>query len=137
MTALWRSPRRRAGTSALRDRGSTTVEMTLWTAGLLLAITCAVQASVWGLAQLAARYAANHALQTTRVYGGTANSGTIDAAAVLNQIDPKLLTGTQIQVTRGAGTATVTITGNALRVLPLVTVPVRASVSAPVEEPGP
>jgi Flp pilus assembly protein TadG len=120
-----------------RDRGSTTVETVLWFSGLMLAIACAVQATLWGLAYLAASYAANHAVQTTRVYQATASAGHTDATTVLNQIDAKLITGTQVSVNRDANTATVTITGIAIRVLPFISIPVTVTVSAPVEATGP
>jgi len=55
----------------------------------------------------------------------------------LNGAAPKLITGTQIRVNRDANTATVTITGTAIRVLPFLSVPVTVTVSAPVEATTP
>lgn len=116
------------------DRGSTSVEMVGYTAIMLFSLLVGVQATVWGLAELACRYAANHALQTTRVEGGGADTGTADAYAVLDNVDANLVTGAEATATRDATTATVTIRGTALRIIPFLALPVGTTVSAPVEE---
>jgi hypothetical protein len=108
-----------------------------YTAVMLFALLVGVQAAVWGLAELACRYAANHALQTTRVQGGTADAGQSDAATVLAQVNGNLVTGPSVSATRGPATATVTVKGSALRVIPFVTLPVGTTVTGPVETLGP
>src|SRR4051812_8184086 len=95
-----RLPRSRPGGRLRGDRGSTTVEMTLWSLGFLLCLTCAVQGAVWCLAELAAHHAANQAVQTTRVHGGTATAGHDQAVTVLIAIDGHLLTDPTVTVTR-------------------------------------
>jgi hypothetical protein len=115
------------------DRGSTSVEMVGYTAVMLFALLVGVQAAMWGLAELACRYAANHALQTTRVEGGTAAAGQTDAATVLAQVNTNLVTDSTIQTSRGPGTATVTVKGRAVQVIPFLTLTVGTTVSAPVE----
>lgn len=135
MTQATRRPR----AAAIRwwrrpDRGSTSVEMVGYTAIMLFALLVGVQASAWGLAELACRYAASHALQTTRVEGGTAAAGESDAHAVLDQVNANLVTGVQTTASRDATTATVTIRGTALRIVPFLSLPVGATLSAPVED---
>ncbi len=115
------------------DRGSTTVEMVGYFAVMLAALLVGVQAAAWGLAELACRYAANHALQTTRVQGGTAGAGVSDAGTVLDAVDGNLVTGARIQAIRGPDTATVTVSGTAIVVIPFLHLPVAATVTAPVE----
>jgi len=108
-----------------------------YTAVMLATLLIAVQATVWGLAELACRYAANHALQVTRVQGGTAAAGESDAATVLDAVNANLVTNSNIRADRGATTATVTVKAHALQVLPFLTLPVGATVSAPVETLNP
>ena len=119
------------------DRGSTSVEMVGYTAVMLAALLGGVQAAAWGLAELACRYAANHALQVTRVQGGSADAGRADAATVLAQVNGNLVTQPQFSASRGPATATVTVKGNALRVIPFLSLPVGATVTGPVETLGP
>jgi hypothetical protein len=111
--------------------------MVAYTAVMLATLLIAVQVAVWGLAQLSCRYAANHALQVTRVQGGTAAAGETDAAAVLDAINANLVSNETIHADRDATTATVAVKAHALQVLPILTVPVGATVSAPVETLNP
>jgi len=115
------------------DRGSTSVEMVGYTAVMLAALLVGVQAAVWGLGELACRYAANHALQTARVQGGSVAAGQADAATVLSGIHGNLVIGPEFVATRNATTATVTVKGKALQVIPFLTLPVGSTVSGPVE----
>lgn len=123
-------PGRRA---ARRDRGNTTVEAAGYTALMLLALTVLVQAAVWGLADLSARQAAHHGLQTTRVAGGTEQAGYTDAEAMLHAINRNGITDVEITVERGPETTTVTITGTVLQVVPGVSIPVSVQAQAPTE----
>ncbi|GAA0915808.1 TadE family protein [Virgisporangium aurantiacum] len=118
------------------DRGSTTVEMVGYTAVMLAALLVGVQAAAWGLGELACRYAANHALQVTRVEGGTVAAGKADAATVVGQVGGGMVTEPEVTATRGAAAASVTVTGHALQVLPFLKLPVGATVSGPVESLG-
>jgi peptidoglycan/LPS O-acetylase OafA/YrhL len=119
------------------DRGSTSVEMVGYTAVMLAALLIGVQVAVWGLAQLACSYAANHALQTTRVQGGTASAGRSDATTVLTSINGNLVTDAKVSTNRTATTATVTVTGTAVTVIPFLSLPVSTTVNAPVESLDP
>jgi hypothetical protein len=119
------------------DRGSTTVEMVGYYAAMLAALLIGVQAAAWGLAELACRYAANHALQATRVDGGSAAAGQADAAAVLAQLNTNLVTQPTVTATRTPTTATVTVKGNAIKLIPFMTLPVGTTVSGPVETLNP
>jgi hypothetical protein len=100
---------------------------------MLLALTVAVQAAVWGLADLSARHAANHGMQTARLAGGTAEAAHAETAALLEAINPRGLTDVHIEVERNAATTTVTVTGTVLQVIPVLTIPVRARAHAPTE----
>jgi hypothetical protein len=104
-----------------------------YTAVLLAALLIGVQATVWGLAEMACRHAANHALQLTRVEGGSAALGKADAATVLGQVGATLVTDPNVQASRGAASASVTVTGTALRVVPFLAFPVGTTLTGPVE----
>jgi hypothetical protein len=120
------------------DGGSTTVEAAGYTALMLLVLTLVVQAGVWALADLSARHAAAHGLQTARLSGATAEAGHADTRAMLDALNPRGLSDVTVTVERGPGTTTVTVTGTALQVLPLVDIPVRARAAGPTEpDPAP
>lgn len=127
------SPARRRWRRLGADRGATSVEMVGYTAVMLAALLVGVQAAVWGLGELACRYAANHALQVTRVQGGSAAAGQADAATVLDDIHGNLVTEPEFSAGRDAATATVRVKGKAVQVIPFLTLPVGTTVSAPTE----
>lgn len=120
--------RRRGG-----DRGSVTTEVVLYAPLLFLLVLIGVQLALWALAQLGVQHAANHALQTTRVSGGTAAAGDADATAVLDQVAGRIVTDPRVSVVRTTDTATVAVSGRAPAVLPWLRLPVRTQVNAPVE----
>ena len=115
------------------DGGSATVEAAGYTLAMLLVLSLIVQAGVWALADLSARQAAAHGLQTARLSGATAPAGQADTLAMLHAINPRGLTDVTVTVERGPQTTTVTVTGTALKVLPLVDLPVRVQAVGPTE----
>ncbi|WP_431895539.1 TadE/TadG family type IV pilus assembly protein [Micromonospora haikouensis] len=124
-----RTRRRRLG----GDRGSVTTEVVLYAPLLMLLVLLGVQFATWGVAQLAVQHAANHALQTTRIEGGTIAAGRADADTVLTQVAGSLVNDRRIAVTRTADTATVQITATAPQVVPFLSLSVSTTMSAPVE----
>jgi len=114
-----------------------TVEMAILAPLVLVGALMLAQVLAWAIAQLCASYAANHALQTTRVQGGSATAGQDDAAAVLAGIDGTLIGGTQVNVTRDANVASVHVHGTAIHIVPFLQLPVGADVSGPVEALNP
>jgi hypothetical protein len=114
------------------DRGSVTGEMVVAWPLLILVFALGVQVAMWALGQLGAQHAANHALQTTRVLGGTSSAGRADATTILQQLAGAFIDDPSVTVTRTADTATVTIRGHAPALFG-VNIPVRTTVSAPTE----
>ncbi|GIJ49369.1 hypothetical protein Val02_62550 [Virgisporangium aliadipatigenens] len=100
---------------------------------VFLLILLGVQFAVWGIAQLAVQHAANHALQTTRITGGTTRAGHADARAVLAQVGGTTVLAPQITVQRDTTTAQVSIRGRVPSVVPFVHLSVSTQVRAPVE----
>jgi hypothetical protein len=104
---------------------------------MLFAMLVGVQVAMWGLAQLACMYAANHALQVTRVHGGSAAAGQADAVAVLPLVGGNLVKQPGVTASRGPATASVTVKGTAWQTLPFLTLPVGTTASGPVEALNP
>jgi Flp pilus assembly protein TadG len=120
------------------DRGSAAVEFALGVPILIILLALAVQVGLWAIADLAARSAANHALQTTRVVGGTEAAGHDDAAALLAELGGRYVLDPTITVTRTPTTTTVTITGHARAIIPASVIPglqpvITVTVTAPTE----
>lgn len=124
------------------DRGSATVEFALGAPLLLLIVALIWQVGVWAIGDLAARNAANHALQTSRVVGGTPGAGHTDAAALLEQNGGWFIVDPVVTVTRTPTVTTVTITGHARSVVPASIIPglqptITVTVQAPTERHSP
>jgi len=115
------------------DRGTATVEVTIYTPVLLALVPLGVQVAVWGMAWLGADYTASHAAQTTRVYGGTVADGQAAAAGILDSAVGQRLYDPQVSITRSATTVTVTVRGTAASLIPGWAPPVTATVVVPVE----
>jgi hypothetical protein len=109
------------------------VELVVATPLLLLLILSVAQFALWAHASHIARAAANSGVQTARAYGSTAGAGQQDATTVLDQLAGTVLTHRQVQAERGAATATVTVTGQAITVIPGLHLSVHVSVTAPRE----
>jgi hypothetical protein len=96
---------------------------------LVLILLTLMQVFAWGMGYLAAQSAADHALQTTRVVGGTPAAGTDDATTLLSQLGGQFITDPTVSITREADTTTVSIRGTA-HGLPF---PIEITVHAPTE----
>jgi Flp pilus assembly protein TadG len=114
-------------------RGATTVELVIATPLMLLLLMLVVQFAVWAHAEHVAQAAANTGVQTARAYRATPDQGRADAVTVLANSAGTVLTGVQVTAGRDATTATVTVIGQAMTVVPGLHLPVRASVTAPRE----
>jgi Tfp pilus assembly protein PilX len=116
-----------------KDRGAVTVEVAGYTTLMLIALVAGFQVVMWGLAALGARYTANHAAQTARVYAATAAAGEADTQILLDSAVGTALRDPQVMVTRTATTVSVTVRGSAVPVIPFAHPPVTVTVTVPVE----
>jgi Flp pilus assembly protein TadG len=116
-----------------RQRGSASVEITLAAPLAIFLLLLIVQYAMWAHATHVAQAAANTGVQAARVHGGGHQAGQADTQAVLDQMAGTVLTGTSVNVQVTATEATVTVTGHAMAVIPGMSVPVHASVTAPRE----
>jgi hypothetical protein len=114
------------------DRGSVSVEMVAAFPLLMLLLIVGLHVGLWALAQIGAQQAANHALQTTRVAGGTPAAGRADATALLHLRAGTFQHDQAVTVTRTGQTAPVTISGRSPALFG-VSIPVHTTVSSPVE----
>ncbi|RSM65121.1 TadE family protein [Actinoplanes sp. ATCC 53533] len=111
------------------DRGSTAVEFAIGAPVIVGLLLLVVQAFFYGMGSLAAHAAADHAVQTARVDGGSAGAGQADATELLGQLGGWFVDNPKVTAQRGAQTTTVTIRGKT-HGLPI---PITVTVQAPTE----
>lgn len=118
------------------DEGTASVELVLAAPLLGLLLMLIVQFALWAHAVHLAQAAANGGVQAARAYGSTTEAGRREATTLAQHLAGTVLTGTHVTCERGATSATVTVTGNAITVIPGLHLPVRARVTAPLERAG-
>ncbi len=109
---------------------------------LMLLVSLLIQLGLWAIGDFAARNAANHALQTTRVVGGTATAGRDDASTLLQQNGGWFVEDPTVTVTRTPTLTTVTIRGHARAIIPTTLITgvqpvITITVQAPTERFAP
>lgn len=100
---------------------------------VLLMLLAIVQFALWSHATHIAQTAASHGLAAARAHGGSAAEGSTSAQGVLDQLGRGPLKATTITSHRDAQSASLDITGTATSVIPLLTLPVNATATGPVE----
>ena len=122
------------GRSRTRDEaGFSALEMAILFPVTLFIVFGIVQFGIWYHANDVARAAAQEAVRSASAYQATNNDGTAAANQVLDQDAKGLIIHTSVSVSRGGSVATVTVTGDALQVLPFISLPVKVKATAPVE----
>ncbi len=115
------------------DRGEVTVELVIATPLLLLALLAIIQLAVWSHATHVAQAAASEALAAARTQDGTTGTGLAVGRRLLDDLAAGPLRNADIEVSRGADTVSVSISGQAAAVLPGVHLPVHAEAAGDVE----
>jgi len=112
-------------------RGSMSIEAMLLIPLFLLAIFATLEASLWVHASTVAQAAAQDGVRAATVLGGDENQAREESQRILDSH----ATGEDwaVATSSDATTLTVTVTGNALSVIPGVAFPVRESASLPWE----
>jgi Flp pilus assembly protein TadG len=129
----WARPRFRRLRRALSDdRGAGPLEFVIIAPGVLLLLLASLQIAMWYIARSTAQTAAREAVRAERVYGAADNDGTLAADRYLST-GGDWLTHTGVTVTRSPTDVTVTVTGNALTLLPFVHVTATASDHGTIE----
>lgn len=120
-----------------RERGAITLEAVLILPVVLALIMAVITAAIWLYARDIALNAARQGLAAARDDGGSLYTGGPAAVAFAERTGGGYLTGVHAAVSVGGGrdpTVTVTVTGQALSVLPFWHQSVSASAQAPLEE---
>ena len=115
------------------ERGSATTEVVLLTPVLLFLVMLVVQFGLWYHAEHVAQAAAQEGVRTARLEGSTADAGRTRAADFLANLGSTIVQEPVVTATRDADTASVSVQGRAVAVVPGFSLPVKASASSPVE----
>lgn len=92
-----------------------------------------IQFGIWYHAAAIARTAAQEGARAASAYQASPSAGTASAQVVLHQDADGLITHVHITPSGNAETATITVSGQALQVIPFIPLAVHASATAPVE----
>lgn len=115
------------------DRGSASVEAVIATPLLMLLVLAIIQAGLILHANHMAQAAANVAMEAARAELASGGDGQAAAEASLARNAGSVLENQGVSVARGAETVTVTITGEATRIVPLFDAPIEVTVTGAVE----
>jgi Flp pilus assembly protein TadG len=124
----WLPVRRRDG-----EGGYSIVEAVITLPALILFVFTVVQYGLVWHARHVAEAAAQDGLRAARAYQATTGDGQAAAADYLHQVAPRLLTSTDVSVTRSTTTVTVRVRGQVLSAIPGAHFTVNETVTGPVE----
>ena len=132
-----RSPRPPAAAPRLRgERGSASLELAVVFPVVLLLVFTIVQAGIYFHARTLAITAAQEGLRAASTVTGAADEGQDQAASFLTRAADGWITNPTINAQRTPTTATVTVTGRAISLLPGVPgLPIHQEATGPVERP--
>ncbi|MBE3204734.1 TadE family protein [Parafrankia irregularis] len=120
-----------------RDAGAASVELVIATPLLITMLLVVIQFALWAHASHVAASAARGGADAARVYGAAPTAGDDAARLILAQLGGTVLTGTGVQLDRRPETVTVTVTGNAVSLLPGISLPVTGHATGTLERPTP
>ncbi|MGW5721924.1 TadE/TadG family type IV pilus assembly protein [Amycolatopsis sp. NPDC003865] len=115
------------------DRGAVTAELVIATPLLLLALLAIIQFALWSHATHVAQAASADALAAARAQHGTAAAGRAAGRRLLDDLAQGPLRSSQIDVERTATSASASVQGEVVAVLPGVHLHVHAESSGAVE----
>lgn len=107
-----------AATRAARERGASTLEFVLTMPLLLLFLMLSVQVGLVAHAQNVAKAAADEGAADARTFNGTAGDGQARTEEYLGRLAPSILTSRSVSATRTADTASVTVNGTVISLVP-------------------
>jgi Flp pilus assembly protein TadG len=115
------------------ERGSATTEVVLLTPVLLFLVMLVVQFGLWYHAEHVAQAAAQEGVRTARLEGSSADAGRTRATDFLANLGPTIVKEPVVTATRDADTASVSVHGHSVAVVPGFSLPVKATATSPVE----
>ncbi len=135
LVASHRRCRRRCGRRRAvgNERGAVAAELVIATPLLLLLIMGVIQFALWQHATHVAEAAAQQALAVGRLQGETPAASETQGEAVLAQVGAGVLAAPRVTATKTAAVTSVVVTGRAISIIGLFSLPVRAVASGPSE----
>ncbi|WP_137122967.1 TadE/TadG family type IV pilus assembly protein [Segeticoccus rhizosphaerae] len=117
-----------------RERGSSSIQMVLLLPALFLVMFAGMQAALWYHARAVAISAAQEGARRTGAEQGTAAAGRGAASSFIADAGgDDVLADAHVSIQRGPTTATATVSGHSLSVIPGWNITVRQSASVPTE----
>ncbi|MFB4269630.1 TadE family protein [Nonomuraea sp. GTA35] len=117
-----------------RERGSAALEAALVYPAVLLLVLLTMNTALWFHARTLAMAAAQEGLRAGRSYGSGMSAGQTTAERFVREAGGSFLTRTKIAVTRDADTLEVSVSGEAISLVPLLTLTVTQVARAPIEK---
>lgn len=105
-----------------RDRGANPVELAVLLPAILILLLASVQAAAWFLARATALNAAQEAVNAQRAYRAADGVGQRRAEEFITRAGD-WLTGARVTVRPGTTQVSATVTGQPLRIVPLIPLP--------------
>ena len=132
-----RSPHPRPARPRLRgERGSVSLELAVLFPIVLLLVFTIVQAGIYYYARTLAMTAAQEGLREASALAGTPAQGTDKAASFLDRTADGWVTARSVTTDRTSRTATVTVTGRSISLIPgMPGLPIQQQATGPVEHP--
>lgn len=127
------SCRHRAAGSLRDERGVVGVEFLLIMGMVVVAFMVMLQFAVKIHAERVAQAAAEEGAAAARRFDGTAADGETRARQYIDRLAKRELTATSVAATRTVDTASVTVTGRAMTLIPFVSLRVSETSRGPVE----
>jgi Flp pilus assembly protein TadG len=115
------------------ERGSSAVEMAIIFPVTIFIVFGIIQLGLWYHAAAIARAAAQEGARAASAYQANAATGAAGAEHVLQDNTGGLISHARVVPYRDTEVATVTVSGQALQVIPFIPLAVHASATAPVE----
>jgi len=115
------------------DAGTSAVELVITMPALLLAVMSIIQFGLWQHAQHVALGAAQEGARVARAYDGSGSAARERTNGYLRKLGPTILSDRSVSVHRTTAEASVTVTGKAVSVFPVLGLRVAEQAGGPVE----
>ncbi|MBE1584586.1 TadE/TadG family type IV pilus assembly protein [Nonomuraea angiospora] len=117
-----------------RERGSATLEAALVYPAVLLLVMLTMNTALWFHARTLAMAAAQEGLRAGRTHGSSPSAGQATAERFIREIGGSFLTHPKVALTRDVDTLEVSVSGQAISLVPLLTLTVTQVARAPIEK---
>lgn len=116
-----------------RERGSATLEAALVYPAVLLLVLLTLNTALWFHARTLAMAAAQEGLRAGRAFDSSLSAGQATAERFIRQAGGSFLTHPKVAITRDANTVEVSVSGQAISLVPLLNLTVTQVARAPIE----